>query len=312
MVRVRGVAALAALALLCAGCTGVSTRDDEARAIERTVRAMPGVSDVDLTYDNGVLEGTRFELRVQMEGASDAQVGAVAAKIDELRSDDFAGHDQLVEIEVARSATISGRRSDLPDDVAVTAARLQRIRTQVPDGTIDWSAGSETSGVAIQVFDTTHPAAALDSVLAEFEGTGVVEIRISAVHDVEAASWWIRGPFTRAEKARFDQQVAAAAPAVVDYIDINNGHLDQLNVRIADPATAYDDVVRVIRAVDAGPQQPVRLLWSLRGDPGAHNEPRWSGSALVGQCPSSEKTEALTPDAFAIQERIRAEFQTCH
>ncbi len=53
-------------------------REQEALDIRNRIAEMPGVANVDLIYDNGVLEGTRFELEVDMEQASDQQVGAVS------------------------------------------------------------------------------------------------------------------------------------------------------------------------------------------------------------------------------------------
>nr|MDT0523149.1 hypothetical protein [Streptomyces sp. DSM 41633] len=98
------------------GCTGAPDREQEASDIKNRIAAMPGVSEVDLIYDNGIIEGTRFELEVSMDQATDQQVGSVAAQIDELRGKDFAKFDQRMKIIVAKWTSLSAG-TDLPDDI---------------------------------------------------------------------------------------------------------------------------------------------------------------------------------------------------
>ncbi|MDT0382856.1 hypothetical protein RM572_29335, partial [Streptomyces sp. DSM 42041] len=92
--RLAAAALLVAVTAGLSGCTGAPDREQEALDIRNRIAEMPGVANVDLIYDNGVLEGTRFELEVDMQQASDQQVGAVVDQLDELRGDDFAKFNQ--------------------------------------------------------------------------------------------------------------------------------------------------------------------------------------------------------------------------
>lgn len=134
-----GAALLAAVMIGVSGCTGAPDREQEALDIKNRIAAMPGVTEVDVIYDNGILEGTRFELDVAMEQATDQQVGAVAAQLDELRGNDFAKFDQSMKISVAKWTSISGS-VDLPDDVEQVTGLVRRLRSEAPAEKSDGSA----------------------------------------------------------------------------------------------------------------------------------------------------------------------------
>lgn len=296
------------------GCTGAPDREEEALGIRDRIAAMPGVSDVDLTYDNGVLEGTRFELKVDMDQASDQQVGAVAAQLDELRGNDFTKFDQRMEIRVAQQTSISAS-ADLPDDTERVTGLLRRLRADARAGDITWYPGAAPDASRMRVHEAEEPGAAVDAILRIFADRPPRDIEVSSADRVADPYWMIFNPFTLADKQRIDRQLAAAAPANPGWIGIRDGKIERLTFSVPTPATAYEDVVRTIHAIEAGPAHPVSLIWGWADDPARYNEPRWAGSAMIGKCdyPSGDRTksEPLVPAAFALQQRIRDEFDTC-
>lgn len=311
--RLAAAALLVAVTAGLSGCTGAPDREQEALDIRNRIAEMPGVSDVDLIYDNGVLEGTRFELEVDMEQATDQQVGAVVAQLDELRGSDFAKFNQRMKILVAQQTSLSGS-ADLADDTEQVTGLVRRLRADTPAGEIMWSgAAPDTSKVRIQ--EAEKPGAAVDAVLRIFSDRPPSEIEVSAADRVADPHWMIFNPLTPADKQRIDGQLAAAAPADPGWIGIRDGRVERLTFSVPTPATAYEDVVRTIHAVEAGPAHPVSLIWVWADDPVRYNEPRWAGSAMIGKCdyPSGDRTksEPLVPDALALQQRIRDEFDTC-
>ncbi|MDF3337888.1 hypothetical protein P3H80_10660 [Mycolicibacterium septicum] len=312
--RLAAAALLVAVTAGLSGCTGAPDREQEALGIRDRIAAMPGVSDVDLTYDNGVLEGTRFELKVDMDQASDQQVGAVAAQLDELRGKDFAKFDQRMKILVAEQTSISGG-ADLPDDIEQVAGQLRRLRADTtPAGEITWS-GAAPDTSKIRIMEAEKPGAAVDAVLHIFADRPPSEIEVSAADRVADPHWMIFNRLTPADKQRIDGQLAASAPAQPGWIGVRDGKIERLTFSVPTPATAYEDVVRTIHAIEAGPAHPADLLWHWADDRARYNEPRWAGSAMIGKCdyPSGDRTksEPLVPDALALQQRIRDEFDTC-
>lgn len=307
-------AALSVAVMVLSGCTGAPDREQEALDIRDRIAAMPGVSDVDLIYDNGMLEGTRFELKVDMGQASDQQVGAVAARLDELRGTDFTEFDQRVEILVAKQTSLSGS-ADLPDDVEQVTGLVRRLRADAPAGEIRWFArtGPDTSKVEIR--EAEVPGDAVDAVLRIFADRPPNDIEVSAADRVADPHWMIFNRLTVADKQRIDGQLTAAAPAEAGWIGVRDGRIERLTFSVPTPATAYEDVVRTIHAIGAGPAHPVDLTWHRAGDQSRYNEPRWAGSAMIGKCDyvngDRTKSEPLVPDALALQQRIRDEFDTC-
>ncbi|MGA5537837.1 hypothetical protein [Mycolicibacterium nivoides] len=312
--RLAAAALLVAVTAGLSGCTGAPDREQEALDIRNRIAEMPGVADVDLIYDNGVLEGTRFELEVDMEQASDQQVGAVVDQLDELRGDDFAKFNQRMKILVAQQTSISGG-ADLPEDTGQVTGLVRRLRADAPAGEIMWLGGGAPDASKVRIHEAEKPGAAVDAVLRIFADRPPSEIEVSAADRVADPHWMIFNPLTPADKQRIDRQLAAAAPADPGWIGVRDGRVERLTFSVPTPATAYEDVVRTIHAVEAGPAHPVGLTWVWVDDPARYNEPRWAGSAMIGKCdyPSGDrtKTEPLVPDALALQQRIRDEFDTC-
>ncbi len=92
------------------GCTGAPDREQEALDIRDRIAAMPGVEDVDLIYDNGILEGTRFVLarstwlRPVMSRSARSPRNLIAP-----RGGDFAKFSQRMEILVPEATSVSRR-----------------------------------------------------------------------------------------------------------------------------------------------------------------------------------------------------------
>lgn len=299
---------------MLAGCTGVPDRESEANQISDRVAAMPGVSDLDLIYDNGIFEGTRFELRVDMEAATVEQIGAVATEINTARGDDFAEHDQRIELDVADGVSI-GASTALPQDTGAVAGLLRELDSRVAAQSIDWGSGGD-GATGIDINETAAAGEVVDSVLQVFADRPLDSIEVSRPPGPgEGASWWIRTRLTPEQKRDADEQLAAAAPATPRLIVIRGGHIETLRVAIVSPETAYPDIVRVIDALGAGPQRPLDLGWSWSDDPARYGDLRWSGSADIGNCDdpnaNTGSPDDLLPAARQLQQRIRDEYGRC-
>lgn len=305
---------LLAAAAVVAGCTGVPGRESQALDIEQRIAAMSGVSDIDLVYDNGILEGTRFELRVGLEQASIEQIGAVAAEIDATRGDDFAEYDQRIELDVAHRVSINASTA-LPDGTAAVAALLRELDSRVAAHSINWRATSE-GATRIEIRDASATAAIVDAVLQVFVDRPLDQIEVNPPPGPgEEAAWWIRTRLSTEDKRAVDAQLAAAAPATARLIVIREGRIVQMNVDVPSPETAYADIVRVIDAVGAGPQHPLDLGWSWSEDPARYGDLRWAGSVDIGDCddPNANTGSAddLVPAARQLQQRIRDHYGPC-
>lgn len=306
--------ALLVAAAVVAGCTGVPDRESQALDIEQRIAAMPGVSDVDLIYDNGVLEGTRFELSVDMVSATEEQIGAVAIEIDAMRGDDFAEHDQRVEIDIADGVSM-GLPKLRPENSGFVAGLLRELDSRITAQSIELLRTSQDT-TRIDIHDAVATGTVLDTVLQVFTEQPIDQIEINPPPGPNReASWWIRTRITPQAKRDIDARLAAAAPAAPRLIVFGDGRIVQLNVAIPSPETAYDDVVHVIDVLGAGPQRPLKLLWSWNDDPARYGDLRWSGSVDIGDCDgpnaNTGSPDDLVPAAKQLQQRIRDQYGPC-
>ncbi|MDO3638046.1 hypothetical protein [Mycolicibacterium arseniciresistens] len=290
-----------------AGCTGAPDREDEARDIRDRVAAMPGVTDADLVYDNDVMAGTRFELRVDMDAATDDQIGAVADEMDHLRGDTFDDFDQRAEINVARWTTLAGG-DHLPDDAARIAAQLRRLRADVQAESIVYFAG--TAGPSIKVNGATATGRVVDTVLQVFTDPPPDTVEVASEPASDDPYWAVRSRMSIADKQRIDGQLAALAPAQPGYVTVRDGRIVTLTMSVTSPAAAHQEISGAVRVLDARPGRPVHLNWAAAGAAGARG-PRWAGSAEIGGCDHGSHMGELLPDAQALQQRIRDEFGSC-
>ncbi|ANE83441.1 hypothetical protein A7U43_28425 (plasmid) [Mycobacterium adipatum] len=303
-----------AVVFVLAGCTGVPDRESEALQIRDRVAAMPGVSDVDLIYENGILEGTRFELRVNVKGATDEQIGAVATGIHTARGDDFAEHDQRIEFDIADGVSL-GFGASIQDDPGAVAARLRELDSRITAQSIDLL-GAADGSTRIDIRAAAATAAVVDAVLQVFASNPLDQIEVNRPSGPGGeASWWIRTRLSPEQKSRIDAQLAAAVPAAPRLVIVRDGVIERLNVAIPAPETAYDDIVRVIDALGAGPRHRVHLGWSWASDPARYGDLRWSGSVDIGNCDDPNANTGsdpdLLPEARKLQQRIRDEFGPC-
>ncbi|MHC9292311.1 hypothetical protein ACRCUN_07560 [Mycobacterium sp. LTG2003] len=309
MWRIRLLTAVLACALLATACTGAPGREREADELRSAVEAMPGVSSVWMRYSNDVFGGTIFDLTVHMDEATDVQIGAVAAKIDELRRDDFAEYDKTLRIAIGRHTTlVLGAEFDRVQEAAGLARAL---RSHVDAASVEWRIRGESWSVDVR--EAADPAVALDAVLRVLGGQPAAIDVSPAVHS-QGAHWRVDAGFAAADKARIDRQLAAV-PGRPSWVGIRDGRLTQLTFGISNPAAAYEDVVAAVRAVGAGPDRPVDLLWAWSDDPAKSGEPRFAGSAQIGTCTADKNRGSaagrLVPAAADLQRRIRDEYETC-
>jgi hypothetical protein len=301
------------LAALVSACTGAPDRTEEAQHLKSTVEAMPGVTYVSMNYHNDVVQGTILDLDVSMEDATELQIADVATKINELRGNLFDGYDRTLKISVAHWASVNPGNEYDPTDVARTAGLVRALRAQVRAQEIRWYGTVTTGTPSLKIYGAQAPGNALDAALRVLDGRRS-DIEVSPAERITAPYWMVSGTLAAEDKQRIDRELMAL-PGTASWVGVKDGFVAQLTFGIPSEATAYQDVVAAINAVDAGPQHPLMLRWALAGDPAGRDEARWAGTALIGTCGynanDTTATAGLVPHAQLLQQRIRREFDTC-
>lgn len=299
---------VALLTILLTACTGHPNREGEATAINLAEQEIPGVERSSLVYANDILAGTRFELNVSMPDATVAQIRDVATLIHDRSGDRFDGYDVRLTIRVGGYNSVERAGAFDPNSVARDAEFVRRVATRVPSA-ITWSGTTEQSSV--RVSDAEDPDAAIEAILVT-AGDHPVTPQVSPGQGVSGPYWDVRKPISLALKHRIDDQLARM-PGTPTYLTVDSNGINQLTVRLPDTATAYQDLVDIIGILGAGTDHPVWLTWRWDGDTAKGEEPDWSGEVRVGSCDYQGRRFSgnHTPEAAALEQRIRDEFDDC-
>lgn len=307
------------LALTCVmSACGAPDRKAEADQLKQAIKQMPGVQDADVSYTNNFEQGAIVRIVVYLPDATSKQIEDVVARINAVRGDAFKAFDQKAEFAVTPTRTVRvDRGADLDSaGIAADAEGLRRLSGAVDAGEISIFRNNSTAdltltGVATPANDV------FNAVRAGFGDDAHVTVDLQPASNTDEHPWKVAFPFTAADQQRVDQQIAAMPVSVWTTAVGPHGAIADLSVRLRNRETAYQDLVSVIGITGAGPAHALNLGWQLEGER-ADTSPNFSGSVDVGACNYISNSEGelhpekyMTPDALALQQRLRKQFDTC-
>jgi hypothetical protein len=318
--RICAFLAAAAIALSClmSGCSSAPDRTATANQVQQAIKGMPGVQDATVNYTNDGERGATVHIYVYLPDAPAKQIEDVVARINSVRGDAFKAFDQTAEFAVTPSRRVLVKRAaDLdPISVATDATALRGLTAAVQAADTTIFRNNTTADLKLNEV-TTAADDVFGAVRTAFGDGPHLDVDVSPAANITAPVWKVTFPFSTADQQRVDQQMAAL-PASVSAITVAvPGKIVDLGVGLHNRDTAYQDLVAVISTTGAGPTQALNLSWQLDGDR-ADQTPNFSGSVDVGACnylPNSMVEQHpetyLTPDALALQHRLRKQFDTC-
>ncbi|GEE00235.1 hypothetical protein nbrc107696_46100 [Gordonia spumicola] len=300
---------LAAAALVAVSATSLAscTRDrtQEANALHDDVLAMPGVTAVDMYYDNHWSSGYDVKLTVDMFTATPAQVDAVARRIDAAQAGALADYDPVGVLRVTRTSTLTFTEQSDTADIP-----LHTVATRLAEplwGTVDArSAGDRVIDLGPAVTDS--PTATVDALFR------IVAVPFTVAVDSrrrDGTSWRIVEPTTAEVKAAVQSRIAAL-PTVPTAVRMNRDGIAELSLDLPDDAVAYDAIVSAARTTDGSKDRPTVVKWTLTGHPSPTSENGWRGSVTIGGCDDGSAQSATTdPFALDLERRIQTQFNVC-
>jgi hypothetical protein len=315
-VSVAALLAVAAVTLACmvSGC-GSPDRKATADQLRQAIKEMPGVQDATVNSTNDFEQGATVNIYVFLPDAQRKQIEDVVARINAVRGDAFASFDQTADFAVTPGRTVLVKRgADLdPPGIADDAEGLRKL-TAAADAA-EASIFRNKSTVDLKMIKVTTPADdVFAAVRAGFGDHAHLQVNLSPVA-IDRPAWKVAFPFAVGDQQRVDQQLAAMPVSVSTITVGSDGTIADLGIRLRNRDTAYQDLVSVIETTGAGPAHAVNVSWRLDGD---HGSPHFGGSVDVGACnyiPNAEVEQHpatyLTPDALALQQRLRKQFDTC-
>ncbi|MEV6768348.1 hypothetical protein AB0N05_06905 [Nocardia sp. NPDC051030] len=297
-----------ALAGVVAGCTGAPDRREQATTLVREIEAMPGVSSFSSGYNNEFERGANLDLQVSMPDATAAQIEAVVTRINDLKGTAFEDFRQTADFHVGMRLDVRRGTTLDPAQIAADAQRIRAIAAAVPNAQIDANRGEGRLALDIREVDDAQPVltATRDALAAE-------PAKVEIIAKQQPNMWGVSFPFTIEQQnlilAQLSQLPRGANPWTVD---VTGDYLSGLSVNVG-TGDSYRELIAVIDVAHPTPEHPLWLRWAARGAGEI-----FKGSADIGGCrgygdSNGEKhpEQYLTPDAVALQQRIRAEYDTC-
>lgn len=314
------IGGLLVLVALVAGCAGAPDRTAQAARIQSEVEHMPGVKSFSASVTNDITSGVTLWISADMVDATEDQIAAVAARIEQLEGDDFDKYRRTVEFAVGEGLGVKREGDFDTGRVAADARGLRQLTSALPKNfeTASWFR-SPTFG-QVELEDAQHSADILTGVRDMIGGQSTRVMIMTTAGSREPFSnsrdplWTVQFPFTAEDqKAVFD--ALAALPAPADAITIEDGHIARLSVDLATSRNPQSDLESVINTVGPSTSHPLFLEWKgYTTDPNL----RFEGSVDIDACtyPDSggedHPEKYFTPDAIALQKTLRTRFDTCH
>lgn len=323
MRRLRGL--LAAFLVVAVGGCGAPDRRDEAQRLGEALKAMPGVTDAHVSYENAIGRGASLGVYVFAPDASRQQFVDLVNRYNEVRGNRFDRYDQNVTIHPAPAQNAEIRcGSELDADVIATQAMaLRELSSRVSAGDTDWWCGPQNRTLTIR--ENRAPVTQVLQVL-HASGADVAPVRLdltSASSSTEMDPFsvvHITFPFTVEDWSRF-QALASRLDTLPWSAVVGPGStIAGLGVSVESPSAAEPELVSVIAAVGADERHPLNLSWTFLGaPPGKPDEKSFKGQVQVGGCSATfSKMEIelhpekyLTPEAVALQKRLRETYEVC-
>lgn len=315
------VLAAVLLAGVLGGCTGAPDRESEAQELKQTVAAMPGVDRVHVIYSNDVSLGPNMDVSVQMDDASDDQIEAVVARIDESFRLDFAHFRRSAEFDVGvgtvKRATGDSSRQLPLDSVSTDAQAIRQIGAAIPSidpgkSQITWVRNDIGSELTLR--DVSDHAVL--RVVRSAIGNDPVVVRVLPEPST-GIIWDIRYPFG-AEQEDSVRAIVSKSPLRVSALTASAGHLSRMRVTTSDPDTADTDLVSIIDLVAPTHEHPLFLDWDQAQSSNSGDQRRFAGAVHVAGCGYPTKLAGeqnpgsyYTDKAIALRDQLRAKYDAC-
>lgn len=312
---------LVAVFLALAGCSPRPDLSGRVQEISDVLSALPGVDDVDHYYQNQEeqlgFDGARqlyFEVRIASEASDDEIIGVASTFISEV-ADAFDDYDREL---VLRMPDFTVDINGTPDPDRLRQ-RLSGMKEQSPilaAETFKWGVrNDDDSGDVLTIGDTSATPDAVLTAARSLVGSEQVMVKASPRG---GARWEVRFPYSAEAQNRLFAALGQGVPDGVDMIAISDDQVEYVSVSLDSGTDATMRLKTVIDTIAAGTPPPWTLSWRVpEAKPNPHNLATGS-TVSVGGCEynpvadhASDPAEHFTPDAIAVRDELRAQYDTC-
>lgn len=310
------IALVAGITAAAPGCGSPANIAQAADALQTTLASMPGVSEAWVYHDESYAQGVAVNIAVDVSTATREQIADVADRIDATRIGLIVNYAQNVQFWVTphRAVTLERHNSLDAAQIADDSERLRAIAAgtdgriawfRSDDGTVNQLGFSQTDGAGTAILDAVRNAV----------GNTALSVSVSPVAaSRQTPQMMVAFPLDAAEQTSVFHLVDTI-PADVVGLRLDAAGLQALEVVAHDPATAEQDLSKVITASDAVSARPMWLAWYLPTFTGG--APAYGGVVKISDC--SQKPAAAiqtvvdrTNDSVStLQSRLQSKLDTC-
>ncbi|MGW4247400.1 hypothetical protein [Nocardia sp. NPDC004722] len=299
-------------ALGLSACTGAPDRTQEAARLQSEIAVMPGVRQFSANASNDITSGTRLGISADVRDADREQIAAVVARIEQLEGHDFDKYQQKADFYVADKATVVREGGLDAEQIADDSLRLRRfaISAAANIDSVEWTRSGKSS--RLWIAKGQHPfdiLAAADTAFAD------QAVQLQMITNADSVyQWWTVGLPLSADRRTAVEQLLSALPGQASSVTVQDRHISRLIVEIAPrdvPETALRAMIAAIAPTTA---HPLLLMWRQGM---SDNALRFAGSVDIGACDYTDeygsdlRADLATPDSTALQDKLRAEYDTC-
>ena len=324
---------VASAVVTAAGCTGVPDRSQEARQLESSLSAMPGVTGATVVYSNDFENGRKISVTLSLPTATRQQVVDVVNTLNRVRGGSFSDYRRQeityrVQAFAMECSAVDANGDPLDADamsdadaLADEVVALQKLSTTI-SAEMGWaSCGGDNRTLTLRGAESSVPQVlaavqAADLGLTEVD-MGFGSSETSVMNPLYGVT--LRLPVSLQDWDRVKGWVLGldATPRAVE---LGPGPaIRGLTVGVKSPASAYQQLSTTITQLGGRGQNRLLLEWELEDrDRETPNAKKFEGSVDIGGCEYRQNAmseqqleEFFTPEALEVKRRLRELYDTC-
>lgn len=300
--------AISAVAVMTlASCAGAPDRSAEARQLESTLSATPGVTRADVRYENADGRGSTLDVDVWLPEATGEQITAAVGAIEQVRGDKFDKFEQHYNFWIAAPRRkLSVQRGDRLDaaEISRDAVALRGLAARFSAGEVSWYRGADESTLRL-IGLRTPTGETLNMIRAGLGPDTEVTVDLRPAFGSPAPMLKVDFPFSAQQQDDIERRFAQMPASVVGAVIENNATIRVLTVALDQGSSVAQQVREVIDSAGANEQHPMWLRWL--GPKGSR--PGSNGFVTVGECDYPD--DKNSPTGGVVEQQLRREFDTC-
>lgn len=306
---------IVALVVGVSGCADRPDLSNRADDIGGVLSVMPGVGDLKTIYQNGFDSGQDLKYEVTMEmGATDDQMADVASTLNGYVGDEFDDYDRILKFIMDDVSMLILGKPDV-DELRQRLNSLERLRTAIPAGAVEWEEKDNDEGSdyenEIEIRNDTEDPFTVMSAVRDHLGSAKPLLHFEGQDD-----WTVKFPYSPAAQDKLASALEPVAPALWK-MEIEQDHVTDVKADLDDNGPDVTSrLSALIDQVNRGSSEPWRFRWSTPYPSPNPDDLISAGVVSVRSCeyydePGEDPTENMTQKAIAVQNQLRAKYDTC-